>query len=151
MKSVGQTRSYRMEVRAEAARATEHRVLEVAAGLFGEKPYEDVTLGEVAERAGVASRTVIRRFGSKESLFVQAMERAGESAESYRDTAPVGDVVAAVHHLVVQYEQWGTSRLRLLSQEDRIPIVAQNVEHGRRYHQSWVERTFAPLLTGLRG
>lgn len=151
MKAETETRPYRMELRAEAARATELRVLNVAAALFGEKPYEDVTLGEVAERAGVATRTVIRRFGSKESLFVQAMGRAGEEAESYRDTAQVGDVVEAVHHLVVQYELWGKSRLRLLSQEDRIPVVADNVEHGRRYHRSWVERTFAPLFTGLRG
>lgn len=145
------TRPYRMEARAEAALATELRLLDVAADLFGEKPYENVTLGEVAERGGVATRTVIRRFGSKESLFVQAMGRVGEEAERYRDTAPIGDVSAAVHHLVAQYELWGTSRLRLLSQEDRIPVVAKNVEYGRRYHRSWVERTFAPLLTGLRG
>jgi hypothetical protein len=39
----------------------------------------------------------------------------------------------------------------MLSQEDRIPVVAANVEHGRRYHWSWVERTFAPLLADLRG
>lgn len=145
------TRAYRMTARADAAQATADRVLDVAVDLFSEKPYERVTLAEVADRASVTERTVIRRFGSKEMLFVEAMGRAGEEAERDRDTAPVGDVVQAVHQLVAQYERWGPSRLRMLSQEDRIPVVATNVEHGRRYHWSWVERTFAPLLTDLRG
>ena len=144
-------RPYRMTARAEAAQATADRVLDVAVDLFSEKPYEKVTLGEVADRASVTERTVIRRFGSKEMLFVEAMGRAGEEAERDRDTAPVGDVVQAVHQLVAQYERWGPSRLRMLSQEDRIPVVAANVEHGRRYHWSWVERTFAPLIDGLTG
>ena len=144
-------RPYRMTARADAAQATADRVLEVAVELFSGKPYEEVTLGEVADRASVTERTVIRRFGSKEALFVEAMGRAGEEAERDRDTAPVGDVVRAVHLLVAQYDRWGTSRLRMLSQEDRIPVVAANAEHGRRYHWSWVERTFAPLIVGLRG
>lgn len=144
-------RGYRMKARAEAAEATAIRVLEVAVDLFSEKPFEDVTLGEVAERAGVTPRTVIRRFGSKEALFVEAMGRAGEEAERSRDTAPVGDIVQAVRQLVAQYERWGTNRLRMLAQEDRIAVVAENVERGRHYHWSWVERTFAPLLVGRRG
>jgi hypothetical protein len=39
----------------------------------------------------------------------------------------------------------------MLAQEDRIPIVRENVEGGREYHWAWVEKTFAPLLKGLRG
>lgn len=144
-------RPYRMTARAEAARETAHRVLVIATDLFGEKPYEEVTLGEVAERANVAVRTVIRRFGSKEALFAEAMRLLGEQAERDRDMAAVGDVAGAVRHLVDQYERWGDHRLRMLLQEDRIPVIADTVAHGRRYHWSWVERTFAPMLVGLRG
>ena len=145
------TRTYRMKSRAEAAHATAERVLDIAVELFSEKPYEDVSLEEVAHRSHVTARTVSRRFGSKEALFVQAMGRAAAEAQRERDEAPVGDVPAAVRYLVGQYERWGTNRLRMLSQEDRIPVVADNVRDGRRYHWSWVERTFAPLLLGLRG
>jgi hypothetical protein len=63
----------------------------------------------------------------------------------------VGDVAGAVTNVVASYEHWGANRLRLLAQEDRIPVVAQSVEAGRRYHRAWVERVFAPLVTGLRG
>lgn len=138
-----------MVARAEAAQATVTRVLGVALELFTDKPYEDVSIEEVAARAGVTKRTVLRRFGSKEGLFVRAMAHGGEEEMHRRDAAPVGDVAGAVANVVESYERWGPNRLRLLAQEDRISIVADNVEIGRRYHYQWVERTFAPLLDGL--
>jgi len=144
-------RPYRMTVRAEAARATATRVLDVAVELFTDRPYEDVSLEDVAERAQVAKRTVLRRFGTKEELFVTAMERAAQEEMRRRDAAPVGDIPAAIANVVDHYERFGANRLRLLSQEDRIEVVAENVEGGRRYHWSWVERTFAPLIDGRRG
>jgi AcrR family transcriptional regulator len=142
-------RPYRMVVRADAARATANRLLDVAVDLFTEKPYEDVSLEEVARRAGVTKRTLFRRFGSKEGLFVAGMERAKDEMIRLRGSAPVGDIPAAVAGLLDQYERWGTNRLRLLSQEDRIPVVGDHVKGGRQWHWKWVERTFAPLIDGL--
>jgi AcrR family transcriptional regulator len=144
-------RPYRMVARAEAAQATLTRVLDVALDLFTDRPFEDVSIDEVAERAGVTKRTVLRRFGSKEGLFVRAMAHGGEAEMQRRDAVRAGDIAGAVASLVDSYERWGANRLRLLAQEDRIPIVAENVEIGRRYHHQWVERTFAPLLVGLVG
>jgi len=144
-------RPYRMAVRAEAAEATARRVLDAALELFTDRPYEEVSLDDVAARSGVVKRTVLRRFGSKEELFVAAMNQAVEEMVTQREAAPVGDVAGAVANVVEHYERWGANRLRLLSQEDRIPVVAENVTGGRGYHRSWVERTFAPLLEGLRG
>jgi AcrR family transcriptional regulator len=140
-----------MVARAHAAQATETRVLDVAVDLFTEKPYDDVSLDDVAQRAAVTKRTVLRRFGSKEQLFVAAMDRAGVEEARARNEAPVGDIPGAVANLVAHYERWGPNRLRLLSQEDRIDVVAVDVEVGRGFHWSWVERTFAPLLEGLEG
>jgi AcrR family transcriptional regulator len=140
-----------MAARADAARATAMRVLDEAVELFTDRAYEDVSLEEVAERARVTKRTVLRRFGSKEELFVAAMGQAVEEMLTHRDAAPVGDIRGSVANVVAHYERWGANRLRLLSEEDRIPIVAENVQGGRRYHWSWVERTFAPLIDGRRG
>ena len=144
-------RPYRMAARADAARATEGRVLAVALELFTEKPYEDVSLDEVAARAGVSTRTVIRRLGGKDGLFVAAMASVVPEIVAQRGAAPVGDVATAVRNLVDHYERWGANRLRLLAQEDRIPVVAKVVEDGRRYHAEWVARTFAPLIDTLDG
>jgi AcrR family transcriptional regulator len=144
-------RPYRMVARAEAAKATSTRVLDAALELFTDHQYEDVSLEAVAGLAGVTKQTVLRRFGSKEDLFVAAMDHVGEGVMRQRDAAPPGDVKAAVTNLLDHYEGWGENRLRMLSQETRIPIVAKNVREGRAYHLSWVERTFAPQLVGREG
>lgn len=144
-------RGYRMEARADAADATLKRVLDVALRLFTDNPYDEVSLERVAAEAGVAKRTVLRRFGSKEALFSGAMNPAREEMIAHREAAPVGDVAGAVANVVGQYEQWGPNRLRLLEQEDRIPLIAEWVQGGREWHWDWVERVFAPQLKGLRG
>ena len=145
------TRPYQMKARARAAQDTADRVLNVAVELFTDKPYDDVSLDEVAERAGISKRTVLRRFGSKEELFVVAGDRAGEEMQRGRNEAPIGDIVGAVANIVDHYERWGPNRLRMLEQEDRIPVVSRDARLGREYHWSWVEKTFAPLIAGTRG
>ena len=148
---ITRTRPYRMAARAESAQVTSDRVLDVGIRLFTDRPYENVSLDDVAAGAGVTKRTILRRFASKEQLFVAAMERGGVEEMRRRDEAPVGDVRAAIAILVAGYERWGANRLRVLAQEDRIPIVAENVALGRQYHWSWVERTFDPSLRGCTG
>jgi len=140
-----------MAARADAAEATASRVLDAAVELFTDRPYEDVSLELVASEAGVTKQTVLRRFGSKDALFGQAMQRAAAEMIRHRQTAPVGDVPGAIENVVGQYERWGDNRLRLLAQEDRIPLIAEWVQGGREWHWGWVERVFRPLLAGLRG
>jgi AcrR family transcriptional regulator len=151
MEAQGERRSYRMSARAEAAEGTLRRVLDVAVQLFTDEPYDDVSLERVATEAGVTKRTVLRRFGSKEALFGEAMTVARDEMIAHRQEAPVGDVAGAVANVVGQYERWGTNRLRLLEQEDRIPLIGEWVRGGREWHWDWVERIFAPQLKVLRG
>jgi AcrR family transcriptional regulator len=150
-KPVEGKRRYQMTARAEAAQSTADGILKVAIELFTDKTFEEVTLDEVAGRAGVTKRTVLRRFESKDRLFVSAMDHAVDEMVRQREAAPVGDVPGAVANVVEHYERWGRNRLRLLSQEDHIKLVAKHVRGGRAYHRAWVEHTFAPQLTGLRG
>jgi len=140
-----------MEARAEAARATGDRILDVALELFTATPYDDVLLEEIAARAKVTKRTVLRRFGSKESLFLAANERSGQEEMRRRNEAPIGDVAAGVRVVIDSYERFGANRLRVLAQEDRIPVVAHDVAIGRELHWSWVRRTFAPLIAPVTG
>lgn len=144
-------RPYRMGVRAQAAEATLTRVLDVAVRLFTDNPYDEVSLELVAAEADVSKRTVLRRFGSKDALFGEAMTQARDEMIAHRQAAPVGDVSGAVANVVGQYERWGMNRLRLLAQEDRIPLIAEWVQGGREWHWGWVEQVFAPQLKGLRG
>jgi AcrR family transcriptional regulator len=139
-------RPYRMAARANAAAATGERILAAAAEVFYEKA--DLPLDEVAARAGVTVQTVIRRFGGREGLFAAGLERESRRVRE-RDTAPVGDVAAAVRVLLDHYEEYGDKVLTLLAVESRSPAATQVVGQGRLLHRAWCERTFAPALAGL--
>ncbi len=78
MNSETTTRSYRMNSRAESTAETGRKVIAAVTELWREKSLEDITLQEVAGRAGVTVQTVIRRFGSKEGL-VEAAIASGET------------------------------------------------------------------------
>jgi AcrR family transcriptional regulator len=139
-------RAYRMVARAEAAEATRVRIVEAARGQFAELPYDQVSLNVVARRAGVTVQTVLRRFGSKEALFAAVAAWRAASITAERDAAAAGDLIGAIRILVDSYERWGGEVLHFLAEEQRSPIIHEVTESGRRYHQTWVRRVFAPLL-----
>lgn len=144
-------RGYRMGARAEAAAETGRRVLEAVIGLHEERYHDQISLDDIAERAGVTVQTVLRRFGSKERLIDAASEEVRGRVLSQRSEAPVGDVAGAVENLVDHYEEWGESVLRLLAQEERVPAFRKATDAGRALHREWVERTFAPFLAEREG
>ena len=144
-------RAYRMGVRAAAAEETRRRILEAMIGLHIERYYDQISLDDVAERAGVTVQTVLRRFGNKDGLIDAATDAARERVISQRSEAPVGDIAGAVENLVDHYEEWGDSVLRLLAQEDRVPAFRKATDAGRTLHYQWVERTFAPVLAERGG
>lgn len=144
-------RTYRMVARAVAAAETRQRLLASAWQRFSERSYEQVRLAEIAADAGVTVQTLHLRFGTKDDLFVAAWVWAIGPEGARRDQAPVGDVRAAVRLIYDSYEATGDAVLRLLAQEERIPAVRRMTDAGRAWHRAWVQRTFAPLLAGLRG
>jgi AcrR family transcriptional regulator len=148
---LGNKRAYRMGARAEAAAETGRKILRATMELYVERFYDQVSLDDVAERAGVTVRTVLRRFGSKEQLVSAAAQEARRRVRSQQDRAPVGDVAGAVKVLVETYEEHGDRVLRLLAQEERVPAFRLLTDTGRAYHHEWVKRVFAPLLAERTG
>jgi AcrR family transcriptional regulator len=146
-----QKRPYRMRARAEAAAETGQRILEAVIELHRERFFDQVSLEDIAERAGVTVQTVLRRFGSKEQLIEAAADEGTRQVTHQRDQAPVGDIEGAVKNLMEHYEEWGETALRLLAQEERVPAFRSVTDAGRAFHYEWVERTFAPLLAKRTG
>ncbi len=101
-----------MVARAEAAAATQERMLASAWRHFSERPYEEVRLADIAADAGVTVQTLHARFGTKDELFVAAWAWAIGPEGARRDSAPVGDVRAAVRLLYDSYELQGDAVLR---------------------------------------
>jgi AcrR family transcriptional regulator len=144
-------RPYRMVARAEAAAATRERILNASVEAFWELPFEQVSLDEVARRAGVTVQTVIRRFGGRDGLLAATAEREAERVRRQRNEAPVGDVAGAVRVLVDHYESMGDRVLRLLAEEERIPGLREIADRGRVVHREWCARVFAAALAGRAG
>lgn len=141
-------RPYRLGARAEAAAQTRVRILRAALDLHTERFHDQITLEDIATRAGVTVQTVLRRFGSRGQLVAAAGEYAEREVVGQRFTAPVGDIDGAVDNLLDHYEEWGRSALRLLAQEERVPQLRALADRGRAAHYEWVDRTFAPYLRG---
>ena len=138
---------YSMELRAAAADATRERVLAAASEAFLERWYDDVTIAEVARRAGVSGQTVINHFGGKEALAAAAHARLGEELSSRRYAPEPGDTRGAVEALVDDYEITGDPTIRMLALEEKMPSLAPLLETGRQGHRRWVETMFrAPGL-----
>ncbi|MEU5882338.1 TetR/AcrR family transcriptional regulator [Spirillospora sp. NPDC047279] len=75
--------------RGEARRAA---ILDVAAGLFADRPYDLLSIDEIAREAGVAKGLIYYYFGSKRGLFLALIERAagilGSLAEEFDGLSP---------------------------------------------------------------
>lgn len=133
-----------MTARAETAERTRSRILAAAAELAGERFLDEISLEDVAERAGVAVRTVIRRFGTRAALVEAAIAGANAQVSGRRDETRPGDIVDAVNALFDDYERWGDPLLMVLAQEQRHPELKPLLDEGREMHQRWVERVFSP-------
>jgi len=61
---------------AQRVARTEAELMDAAQELFLEQGYVATTLAQVAQRAGLAARTVYVRFGTKAALFTRVVDRA---------------------------------------------------------------------------
>lgn len=138
-------RPYRMTARAEAVQATREAICAAAIELWLDVPYDELTLDDIAGRAGTTRQTVLRHFGSKEGLALAAAEWYSPRIEAATEVEP-GDIAAAVSAIVLQYEAMGDANVRLLEIEDRVAEVHELLERARSGHRAWVEQSFAPFV-----
>jgi AcrR family transcriptional regulator len=139
-------REYRMQARAEAAAENASRILRAVAELWREQSIPEITLEEIARRAGVSVRTVIRRFGSRDGVIEATVEFEAARIGAERDRACVGDVDGGLAILLEHYERDGAAVMRTLAMEDSVAVARTVAQMGRRAHRAWCARLFAPYL-----
>jgi AcrR family transcriptional regulator len=149
--AASETRPYRMVARAEAVAGTRTRIVDAAIASLWDSPTLDVPLDDVAARAEVSTRTVLRHFASKQGLLEAAIARESERVTRERETAPPGDVTGAVRVLVDHHEQMGDRVVVLLAEEQRNPELRRLADIGRDGHRGWCERVFADALAATSG
>lgn len=148
---MSETRTYRKKARAEAEEATGKAILDAALNAFTRDPFDRVTLQQIADNSGVTVQTIIRRFGSKESLFEQLAAREGERIIAEREVPETDSLSTALGALLGHYERDGEMISRFVSQEKLFEPVRKVVATGRRVHREWVERHCRHLLLNLEG
>jgi AcrR family transcriptional regulator len=144
-------RRYTMKARGESTAATRERIVEASEAAFDELPMPEITLGRVAQRAGVSVQTVIRHFGGKEGLFLATLQHTAAKMSGDRVLPPGARPEEAVNLLASHYEEFGDRVLRGLAQEEQVPAMKVLVELGRTYHVEWCKKAFREGLKGLRG
>jgi AcrR family transcriptional regulator len=144
-------RRYEMGARATSAAATKQAILDAAETLLSERLRADIRLGDVATLAGVSEMTVLRAFGSKDTLLQAALDQARQRIVDQRQHAPPGDVEGSIEALFDHYERLGDLVVRNLAEEASDPSVRMIVRVGRADHRRWVRRQFAPQLASRPG
>jgi AcrR family transcriptional regulator len=144
-----------MSIRSQRSAATADRIRDAAWARFSTRSFDEVTLAEVAEAAGVSVPTVRSHFGPKEDLFLAGYVAWGMSAVRNRETARQTDPITAIRQLLKDYERQGEVGLHLLAEEDRFPAVKEMTDGGRAYHRWWLgevfERQLSQLTSATRG
>jgi len=134
-------RAYRQSLRAEAAVATRHRILEVTRAALSKVPLENVGLEEVAARARVARSTIYKIFGSRAGLMVSVAEdllrRGGfdQLGRAFRNPDPRVALESSLREGVRLYaEQHAVGRaiLILAALDPEVAHGAARIEFGRK-------------------
>ena len=146
----GKKRAYRGTVQAEIKARTRRRILQAFTELFELWWFDEITLDQVAERAGVTVQTVLRHFGTKDGLVHAWTDiKSWSTVGSSEPQAIPGDVAAIVHVNVGIYERRGELNARILAQAMRYPALEPFIRSGRAAHQSWIRACFADALNVL--
>lgn len=142
-------RPYKQVARAKAQERTRDALLEVAMDEFVEDRWQKTSLETLSAKAGVTKQTLLRHFGSKDGLLMQALMRGASQVFDQRWGVAAGDIEAAVENLLDHYEEWGERSLRIGAWQSGPAMLARLSQMARQIHYDWVEYVFGPWLEDL--
>lgn len=138
-------RSYEMRARKQTTAATRSAVVQAAIDSVVAARSLGITLGSVADRAGVTVKTVLRHFGSREELIEAAYLQILQEVLAER-TVTSCEPERALTVLIKHYERRGDMVLGLLAEEDDDPRARRMCDTGRTLHRKWVDEVFGAGL-----
>jgi AcrR family transcriptional regulator len=128
-------------------------IVDAALEVFGRRAYDDVSLDEVAARAGVTKPILYRHFASKEELYVklldeqaEAMEQKGWQAAGNGAPAPT-DVVRLIVGSLFEHLEQIPFALRTLEYE---PAASPAIAAAQQRVSKYVGREALSVLLALR-
>lgn len=125
-------RKYAMTNRSKAAEQTAQDIIRVLGELWMEYSLHEITLELIAERSGVTTRTILRKYGSKEGIFAAAMKKDPAGIQSIKSQAIPGNIKSIASVLMQEYELTGMASVRTLAIEHDMPFAAKILRKGRK-------------------
>jgi AcrR family transcriptional regulator len=143
-------------LRARKRRETRQRLAETGLKLFLAQGYEETTLDQIAEAAGVSRRTVFHYFAQKEDILLAWKEGLGQAMRTAILAQPPGPrpidlVLAAFLRLAGQFQAEDHIRIeRLLASTERLDASkhAKYAEQEQAVFDALVELSPAPERRG---
>ena len=93
------------ETEANPAKAREQQILDCAALVFAKHGFRNTDVQEIADRLAIGKGTIYRHFGSKDSLFLAAVDRGMQQLDERlkKARATADDPFAAIKRVVYEY------------------------------------------------
>jgi AcrR family transcriptional regulator len=89
-------------LRERKKQATRDALVRAGLELFGERGYDETTLAEIADAAGVSTRTIFAYFPSKEDILFSSVERMRDALARALEERPAGvDAFSALREFIL--------------------------------------------------
>jgi len=116
--------------------------------IFSERPFHQVKMEEIAERAGVGKGTVYGYFSSKEELFKEMIQESSnvyfrEALAAVREPESVEEKLKNLFHYHLHFIEKYAAAARILAGERRLP--RPGIEAAKERHAK-MERFISELL-----
>lgn len=126
------------------AEETRRKLLDSAVSLFSTRPYDDVSVSEIAEAASAAHGLVFHYFQSKRGIYREALRAAGEELAAVHDLPARSDNPRhEIHtmlrtHLAYMAKHEGLARRLVLGSRSADPEAWEIFEAARWQAITWV-------------
>lgn len=138
--------SYDNSKRLIEAENTRHEIINAFGKLWTRYSINEITLDMVSNEAGVTTRTIMRKFGSKEGLLSETLPALTADIESLRTVTKPGDIDEILQVLLSNYETMGEAAIRTINLEPELEIAREIGREGRELHRRWCIEVFSPYL-----
>jgi AcrR family transcriptional regulator len=138
---------YRPTERTEAKRlAARERIVRSAHELIARGGYRAASVSAVAKRAGVATGSVYRHFGSKAELFAEVFRRASQREVDAMAEAATGDGPVP-ERMAAGVERWARRALR--GRRLAWALLAEPVDPAVEVERLHFRRAYCNVMAGL--
>lgn len=138
--------TYNNSKRLIEAENTKLDIIKAFGRLWMKYSIKEITLNMISEEAGVTTRTILRKFGSKERLLEECIALDAANIMQNREQGMVGDIEHMLNILLASYESMGEAAMRTINLEPEMEIAQKIGETGRKKHREWCARMFDPFL-----